>query len=481
MESSDGREIEVFDVQDVVQVKLAGRKVLIVPKGTVPEVAAGMIARKVGEHECGVVDDGRKITVITKVGDPNVDIRVAGRRVLTVDHDNASQVAKAMHHAAGADPRAEDVSVERDEATAAAPDTAGAGESAPAPAPSVEDILANEPEEVEQAPAPSPNNPAPWVKIGSSPGMAIHAGMVIHATDVDPEVVKLLTGEPTGVNLSTLDEDDFAMRPYRETRSWSQLTKFEECGYCYSLEVVQRTHRQPAWWFVGGRALHKMIENYELLKLEWGESPGDATAIKLFTEAFLEEIEAEARRQSDNEAAGLPAWERAEWRAAARGKENEGWWWQAGVDMARLYAEHRSDSDYSVLVNNGEPALELQFRVPINDVYFGGYIDRIIVDRNGEAWVDDYKSSAQNPKDPGQGLAYAMAVQEMYPDLVVKGCRYYMARTGEFVTYTLTYKWREILTQRLVQFDQLERSGLYLPNLSGYGHQCTFYHDSGVV
>lgn len=45
--------------------------------------------------------------------------------------------------------------------------------------------------------------------------------------------------------------------------SHSQLTTWLSCGWQYYLTKVNNVDEEPAWWFVGGSALHEATELYD--------------------------------------------------------------------------------------------------------------------------------------------------------------------------------------------------------------------------
>lgn len=47
------------------------------------------------------------------------------------------------------------------------------------------------------------------------------------------------------------------------TRSFSALTSWLRCGKAYQLSRIQKVPRAPAWWFIGGNAVHRATERYD--------------------------------------------------------------------------------------------------------------------------------------------------------------------------------------------------------------------------
>lgn len=42
--------------------------------------------------------------------------------------------------------------------------------------------------------------------------------------------------------------------------SYSSLTTFTECGWQYILTRAMKVPEKPAWWFIGGNAVHEVTE-----------------------------------------------------------------------------------------------------------------------------------------------------------------------------------------------------------------------------
>lgn len=46
--------------------------------------------------------------------------------------------------------------------------------------------------------------------------------------------------------------------------SYSSFTSYLKCGHAYFLERIVRVPQDPAWWFLGGGAVHTASERYDL-------------------------------------------------------------------------------------------------------------------------------------------------------------------------------------------------------------------------
>lgn len=45
--------------------------------------------------------------------------------------------------------------------------------------------------------------------------------------------------------------------------SYSAMTTYLDCGYKYFLTRVQKVEEKPAWYFIGGSAVHEATELYD--------------------------------------------------------------------------------------------------------------------------------------------------------------------------------------------------------------------------
>lgn len=45
--------------------------------------------------------------------------------------------------------------------------------------------------------------------------------------------------------------------------SYSAFTTFLDCGHLYFLTRVAQLEELPAWWFIGGSAVHEATEEYD--------------------------------------------------------------------------------------------------------------------------------------------------------------------------------------------------------------------------
>lgn len=194
--------------------------------------------------------------------------------------------------------------------------------------------------------------------------------------------------------------------------SYSSLESWLTCGERYRLEKVVGVHQKQAWYLLGGSAVH---EATELLDKGDIESPDEAWAT-----AWAKQL-ATVENPADVRAGGRAskAWPE---------KENKDWWEENGPLMVRNYHAYMRQ-----LLGNGWQiaGVETKFELILDgDVLLRGFIDRVMINPNGEAEVHDIKTGTRAPAWTLQLGAYSLGAQQAFGFKPTLG-RYYMARQGE--------------------------------------------------
>jgi CRISPR/Cas system-associated exonuclease Cas4 (RecB family) len=215
----------------------------------------------------------------------------------------------------------------------------------------------------------------------------------------------------------------------------------------------------PAWALVGGSAVHKASEVYDLL-------PGDHTysARDLFRDAFDECIADELKKAPE----GFE--DTSTWRASGRAskqwpnKEDEGWWREHGPEFVGNWITWRAYSPLDIWRDDeNKLAVELEATVEIAGLPVKVFIDRVMTGPTGLVIVD-LKSGANMPKDGMQLAIYAHAVKEVY-GLDVQWGQFWDARNGSSsVSYNVSDFPKARLDYIFGSVRKMQEQQLFIPN-----------------
>lgn len=208
--------------------------------------------------------------------------------------------------------------------------------------------------------------------------------------------------------------------------SYSSLTSWLDCGERYRLERVVGVTQSPAWWFLGGSAVHTATELHDI---------GDAApAVDLFHVAWTKE---RARIDAPDSAF------RSGGRRVSKdwpNKENDAWWLHHGPLMVQSWIDWRvNNPQWQILDIAGQsedgrderPGIEVPFQLAYGDTQIQGYIDRVMVNTDtGQVSVVDIKSGSRDPASALQLGVYSRGLAQQYGLTATIGA-YWMARRGD--------------------------------------------------
>lgn len=212
----------------------------------------------------------------------------------------------------------------------------------------------------------------------------------------------------------------------RNYLSYSSLSSWLDCGERFRLERVLNAPQSPAWWFIAGDAIHKATED-----LDRQDAPADMVTS---TEAFFTHWDAAVQKLNDDGIALESV--KAGGRKSDRwpNKEDHTFWRAEGPAMVDGWVRWREtalDDGWSwYWLPNGDPAIEVPIQVEFDDVLVKGYIDRVMVNPNGELMVIDLKSGSRVPDSSLQLAIYALGIQRHFGVTPQLGA-YYMTRKGD--------------------------------------------------
>lgn len=198
--------------------------------------------------------------------------------------------------------------------------------------------------------------------------------------------------------------------------SYSQVETLLTCGEKYRLTRIVGIPEDPAWWFLGGSAVHTATEKHDL--------GVDAPAEDLFASALLEQM-AELPDGAAIRASGRAT---KEW----PGGEDEAWWRHHGPQFVQAWIDWRAKNPNLQLADiNGQPAVEVAVAARThNSVDLKGYIDRIFQDtESGDLLIVDLKTGRNAPSSSLQMDFYRYSLQHTL-GLQARHGGFWMARQG---------------------------------------------------
>jgi hypothetical protein len=243
--------------------------------------------------------------------------------------------------------------------------------------------------------------------------------------------------------------------------SYSQVTTMLHCGEQWRLSRGLHMPEAPAWALVGGSAVHKASEVYDLMP---GTTPYVDRARQLFKDAFDECIADELIKAPEG-------FENPNtWRASGRpskqwpNKEDERWWRERGPEFVANWITWRQYSPLDIWRDDdGKLAVEFEATVEIAGLPVKVFIDRVMTGPTGLVIVD-LKSGANMPKDGMQLAIYAHAVKEVY-GLDVQWGQFWDARNGSSsVSYSVNDFPKARLDYIFGSVRKMQEQQLFIPN-----------------
>lgn len=249
--------------------------------------------------------------------------------------------------------------------------------------------------------------------------------------------------------------------------SYSSVDSWLQCGEKYRLTKIEGIKEDPAWWSVGGSAVHRATEWWDLGMHQ------ELDVHDLFLRAFEEETTHQA------EFTGVPP---LTWRSS-RGQDGD-WWRLHGSEMVQSYIDWRHETGWQVMdfeVDDGVndyphffPGVEVPFEVMMDGVPVKGFIDRVFVDLGGQAVLVDLKTGARKPVSSLQ-LGYYRAALILQYGVTVDLGGFFMNRKkkGEQFQVTDISKYTpEFIGRFVAGFQKARETGLYLPHVTSFCGTC---------
>lgn len=426
MKTTDNREIEVERLLDTVDVRVNGRRVMVLPLGSAAEFAVAVYHQNDGPVCC--TDDARDVEVSFE-DDGEILVQVGGRKVLRASASNVTALRKAITKAAG--------KTEKD-----------LGEPPPPPV--------DPPKQEDKAPKRRASSKTPKREAELLDGQLT----IFERLGDKVEVPAAMTAEDRK----------------RATWSHSRLNDYTECGERYRRKRIDKEVECPSWALIGGRAIHQSIEAFETTVVLGDQWPDEDFMARTFQSRLIQEVTAAMERSVGGEYA-----DPSTWMAADKGKEDLSWWMDKGTSMARLYAYRNPPGRRyrTMKMPDGKWGMEVHFiHTWPNGVRTQGYIDNISIDDDDVVDIVDYKAGKTRPGGI-QIIEYLHVVRSILgSDTTIRGGTYYDLRNGQYSrVYTEDELSPEDIGEVYRQAQMAELNGVYLPNVGLHCKRCSFQKD----
>lgn len=303
------------------------------------------------------------------------------------------------------------------------------------------------------------------------------------------DVAALNIVEPTGpvvrprMSAAQVREHGLARQRGAEHRSVSQVESFGDCGTRAALSDLER----PAWWNVGGKALHACVEEIN----RWVADGGTLAHPIPSEERWLRHFDAQIAEQC----AATPDHPMSTWRAAKKGSEHYDFWRVEGPIMVQRWVTWLT----RMLANGWTIARSIDFHarsaelVPV--IEYETHLDvgipvpnlsiidlALLHQQRNTLLIVDAKAGGSAPKDTFQLGVYGWSLVAAgvagftpTPDLSNVRGAYWRARTGETHVANLPiltmHPWPDVV-QRYRDMDVMERQGVYMPNVTSFCGGC---------
>ena len=203
----------------------------------------------------------------------------------------------------------------------------------------------------------------------------------------------------------------------KKPRSWSQLEQYTACPYSYYLERIEKVWSRPAAWFPMGTAVHSVAEAYE----RSGRKMSRVVAKAVFKETYADET-----NEYLDETPNAVFWHSS---GRYRGPEDIIRRYGVGLEHVDRYIDYceAHPQERIAVRSDGEPALELYFEIDLDGVTVRGYLDQAVQIDANKIKARDIKTGA-NPGKPMQLSIYDIALEEMFPGMLIEPGDFLMTR-----------------------------------------------------
>ncbi|MCZ0973146.1 PD-(D/E)XK nuclease family protein [Streptomyces albulus] len=201
-------------------------------------------------------------------------------------------------------------------------------------------------------------------------------------------------------------------------RSWSQLSSYERCPQAFYLERIKKAWQRPAAWLPQGLGVHEAAEAYE--------KSGRTMSLDQAQDVFADSYQKHTNRLAET----TPDFDFWFCSGPYKGEQDIKRRYSLGYEQTAKYVDYYDQhSDEVIWIDSdGNPAIELGFRLDLDGVEVVGYIDQVLDHPKHGTYVRDIKTG-NKPGGPDQLKLYAMAVEDNHGQAVSSG-DFWMGRTG---------------------------------------------------
>lgn len=217
--------------------------------------------------------------------------------------------------------------------------------------------------------------------------------------------------------------------------SHSQLDTFNSCGHKYELRYLRHAPEMTAAPLFAGKEIHALIARSE--DEDWWHEPAnfegpEGIAVRLWLDLLHKAVDE----------AGGP--EHVHW-GGREGREDLEWWEWNGEMMLRRYRHVREALELSgyTSVEGGTEMRVLQ-RLPGVSRPVIGYLDKMLMQKDGEPTILDWKTGKVGGASPLQFATYARLVELAYGWHVQEGLGVYL-RAGSATDAVQAVRFTELL------------------------------------
>ncbi|MFB8199406.1 RecB family exonuclease [Kitasatospora purpeofusca] len=250
-------------------------------------------------------------------------------------------------------------------------------------------------------------------------------------------------------------------------RSVSQTQQYEECGWRFFLQRVERVTPLPAAWSHHGVAFHSAAEAVE----RSGRRMTEEEAVALFSDQYSNLVN-EALDQEPNTDRWLSA--------SASGADDIERRYVLGQEQTAQYVRWALEHQPAIWQTpKDKPALELYFKVELGGVMVRGYIDQLVAEADNSVRVRDLKTGSTKSKF--QLETYGVAVRQAFGVEVNQGDWYLAKKGGLSKPVDLRGVTAEQVGERFAEMDAGVKAGRFEANpgflcrFCDMKHKCSFF------